>query len=311
MSQRTPNPYTRLKELLALKRSRKLTFEESRELIALHEKASADLSLTGEAQVVEYASLRALVAESFNEIYGTLPFSRRPPFEFLRVFYRRTPEFLYKYRLYLGIILLVMLVPAVADAIAVMTGDTVSPQLVLGSQIVQEFDEIVTGDESWALAADIPPTMRPFASVAIMTHNIVIALVVFVVGILLAYGTLVIVSINGYLLGYISALYVYTGAVTDRPELAWYFIAGVAPHGVLEIPAILLAATAGLAIGVSWIFPGRRQRSQALAETAREVLSLASAAAILLVVAALIEGFVTPLGGGLVVDRSAGQGSGI
>jgi len=303
MNEQPANPYVRLKELLELKRAGRLTFEQSRELLSLHERASADLSLTSGADAAEQASLKALVAESFNEVYGSLPFYRRPPLEFLRVFYNKTPRVLYRYRLYFWLILLVTLASMAGGTLAVIAGDDYTPKLIFGTELVESFQSTVESDGSWALAADIPAQARPAAGAEIMFRNISIALVSFIVGILLAYLTLTIIFYNGYLLGYIAALYVYTGVLAGNMELGWYFIAGVAPHGVLEIPAILLAATAGLAVGASWMFPGRRMRKAALTETAREVFLLVGAAALLLVVSGIIEAFITPMGGGIVVDR--------
>jgi len=303
MNEQPANPYTRLKELLELKRTGKLTFEQSRELLSLHERASADLSLASRVEAAEQASLKALVAESFNEAYGSLPFYRRPPLEFLRVFYSETPRVLYKYRLYFWLILLTLLISAAGGTLSVLSGDDYTPKLVFGTELVEFFQSTVESDGSWALAADIPAPVRPVAGAEIMFRNISIALVSFIVGILLAYLTLFIIFTNGYLLGYISALYIYSGVLMDKTELGWYFVAGVAPHGVLEIPAILLAATAGLTVGASWMFPGRRTRKAALAETAREVLLLVGAAALLLVAAGLIEAFFTPLGDAIIVDR--------
>ena len=197
-----------------------------------------------------------------------------------------------------------ILVALAFGAMSVLTGDTITPRLVLSPEIIQQFEETVAKDSGWALAASIPEEQRPAASVQIMANNIQIAVISFILGVLFSYFTLIILFTNGYMLGYISTLYLFTAATAGRPELGWYYLAGIGPHGVLEIPAIILGATAGVAIGASWIFPGRRRRSVALAETARETLLLVSAAAILLVIAGIIEGFVTPLGSGLVSDRT-------
>jgi len=298
------SPYLRLEELLRLKRGGRLTSEQARELVALHERVSADLSLTAELDAAQKAALQNLVSRSFNEIYGVLPFYRRPPFEFLRRFFLDTPRILYRYRVQLNLVIAVMFIAALAGAAAVLAGDETSPRLMLGPGLVQQFQETVASDGSWALAADIPPRMRPAAGATIILNNSIIAVMSFLVGLLLAYGTLVVVLKNGYMLGYIAALYTVTGAYAGKPELGWYFWAGVLPHGVLEIPAIALSATAGLALGASWLFPGRRTRARALAETAREVFQLVLAAVMLLVIAGLIEGFITPLGGEIIVDRS-------
>ena len=47
------------------------------------------------------------------------------------------------------------------------------------------------------------------------------------------------------------------------------------PHGLLELTIIFVAAGAGLRLGWSWIAPGRRTRSQALATEGRAVGALA------------------------------------
>ncbi|OPX21791.1 MAG: hypothetical protein B1H03_05925 [Planctomycetales bacterium 4484_113] len=296
MSAQGDNPYTRLRELLAKKRAQGLTFEETRELVALHERASADLSLSRETEGTEQSVLTPLVADSFNEVYGGVPFTRRRPFQFLLDFYRETPLVAWKYRLYLFITLAVFLIAASAGVVAVLTGDTVTPTAVLGEGLTRSFEEAVNRDANWMLAASIPQVMRPAASAGIIINNSFLTVFAFLIGILLGYWTLAIMFVNGYMLGFVTLLYVYTGLTTGRPELAWYFAAGVMPHGVLEIPAIVLGATAGVALGVSWIFPGHRMRLQAFQETAREVYHLILAAVLLLIIAGLIEAFVTPLG---------------
>jgi uncharacterized membrane protein SpoIIM required for sporulation len=73
----------------------------------------------------------------------------------------------------------------------------------------------------------------------------------------------------------------------------------VTPHGVLELSCIVVAGAAGLRMGWSLIDPGRRRRGQALAEEARAAAELALGTAPWLVLAGLVEGFVTPAGIGL------------
>ena len=94
------NPYARLKELIQLKQAGKLGFNEVRELISLHERAAADLSLAGERGAAEQETLKSLVAESFNAVYGLLPLYKRPPLEFLRTFYTCACAWAYSRRQY-------------------------------------------------------------------------------------------------------------------------------------------------------------------------------------------------------------------
>ncbi|MDX1492425.1 MAG: stage II sporulation protein M [Longimicrobiales bacterium] len=134
---------------------------------------------------------------------------------------------------------------------------------------------------------DIPPVQMSVFSSAVMTNNIQVAFTAVAGGILAGLGTLAILVFNGIHLGSVFALYALEGA--DR--LLWIF---VLPHGVLELTAIVIAGAAGLCIGRTLVAPGRRTRARALQEEGRTVLSLVAGAAVLLILAGLVEGFVSP-----------------
>lgn len=72
------------------------------------------------------------------------------------------------------------------------------------------------------------------------------------------------------------------------------FFLYIAPHGMLELTAIFVAAAAGLRIFWAWIAPGVRTRGQALAEDARALFTVAIGLVFVLFVSGMIEGFVTP-----------------
>jgi uncharacterized membrane protein SpoIIM required for sporulation len=79
-------------------------------------------------------------------------------------------------------------------------------------------------------------------------------------------------------------------AENDRLDIFFLYIA---PHGQLELYAIFLAGAAGLAIFWSWIAPGARTRSSALAEEGRALITLAVGLTLALLLSGIIEGFVT------------------
>ncbi len=68
----------------------------------------------------------------------------------------------------------------------------------------------------------------------------------------------------------------------------------VTAHGPFELTAIILAAGAGLKIGLSWLITGGLNRMDSLQKTAREALPIAMCSVILFCLAALIEGFISP-----------------
>jgi uncharacterized membrane protein SpoIIM required for sporulation len=72
------------------------------------------------------------------------------------------------------------------------------------------------------------------------------------------------------------------------------FLGLLAPHGLLELTAVFLAAAAGMRLGWSVISPGDRPRGQVLAEQGRAVVSVAVGLVVVLLVSGLIEALVTP-----------------
>lgn len=70
----------------------------------------------------------------------------------------------------------------------------------------------------------------------------------------------------------------------------------LAPHGLLELTAVFLAAAVGMRLGWTVIAPGDRPRGQVLAEQGRAVVSVALGLVAVLAVAGLLEAFVTPSG---------------
>ena len=71
------------------------------------------------------------------------------------------------------------------------------------------------------------------------------------------------------------------------------FFLYIAPHGQLELYSIFVAGAAGLLIFWSWVAPGLRTRTQALAEDGRAFFTIVVGLVLSLFVSGLVEGFVT------------------
>jgi uncharacterized membrane protein SpoIIM required for sporulation len=134
---------------------------------------------------------------------------------------------------------------------------------------------------------DVPQMQMSVFSSRIMTNNIQVSFLAAAGGILAGVGTALILLFNGVHLGSVFALFDAEGA----GALLWVF---VLPHGVLELTAIVIAGGAGLVLAHAIIAPGRRTRGRALREDGVESLSLLAGAGVLLIIAGLIEGFVSP-----------------
>jgi uncharacterized membrane protein SpoIIM required for sporulation len=82
----------------------------------------------------------------------------------------------------------------------------------------------------------------------------------------------------------------------------------VAPHGFLELSCIAVAAAAGLRVGLAVIEPGPRARGAALAAEARRGAEVVLGTVPWLVLAGLVEGFVTPRRIGVAPALAVGVG---
>ena len=102
--------------------------------------------------------------------------------------------------------------------------------------------------------------------------------------------TLWIMVFNGLLLGGITGLTIHHGIGFEL----WTFVIG---HGVIELSVIVMAGGAGLMLGWSLINPGLLRRRDALAIAARKSVKLVVGCVPLLIIAGLIEGFISPAGG--------------
>lgn len=85
-----------------------------------------------------------------------------------------------------------------------------------------------------------------------------------------------------------------SAAVLFHYDYGDVFFISILPHGLLELTCVFVAAAAGMRIFWSWISPGGRTRSEALAEDARALFTVAIGLVFALLVAGIIEGFVTP-----------------
>jgi uncharacterized membrane protein SpoIIM required for sporulation len=147
-------------------------------------------------------------------------------------------------------------------------------------------------DEQSAMAAEI------------FTNNIQVAILAFGGGLLFGLLTIYVLIQNGVLLGAVGGLAIGSG--NGRP-----FFELVTAHGVLELSCIAVAGYAGLRVASAIIDPGTRSRGQALREEARAAVEIVLGTAAWLVVAGLVEGFLTPAGKGLTVVLIVGFGLGI
>jgi uncharacterized membrane protein SpoIIM required for sporulation/uncharacterized RDD family membrane protein YckC len=134
---------------------------------------------------------------------------------------------------------------------------------------------------------NIPGLARPVAASTIMTNNIQVTLLAFGLGMTAGLGTCLILVSNGMQLGAVAGWMTSRG--NSRALWGW-----IMPHGGTELLAIVLSGAAGFILAGALIAPGNVRRSVALARVAKDALSIILGVMGMLVVAGLIEGFVSP-----------------
>lgn len=123
-------------------------------------------------------------------------------------------------------------------------------------------------------------------SVIVWANNARIAAICLATGIGFGIYPVYVLAENALRLGQTAAL------MAEFDHLGDFFLY-IAPHGQLELYAIFLAGAAGIFIGWSWIIPGHRKRSVALAEDGRAFFTIVIGCTLALAVSGVIEGFVT------------------
>jgi uncharacterized membrane protein SpoIIM required for sporulation len=83
-------------------------------------------------------------------------------------------------------------------------------------------------------------------------------------------------------------------ALTYRAGFGNDLVTFMVGHGVIELSCIFISGGAGLLIGSAMIMPGNLTRADALKTRGMEAVRLMMGVAVLLVVAGIIEGFISP-----------------
>lgn len=122
----------------------------------------------------------------------------------------------------------------------------------------------------------------------LFSHNTQIAILTFALGIFVALPSFVLTVYNGAVLGAFFQMFASKGLWFEL--LGWLSI-----HGVTELSAICVACAGGAQLGLAVLMPGDRTRREALRDAGRDAVKLMILAGIMLIAAALIEGFLRQL----------------
>jgi len=266
---------------------RALTLDEAKRFHFLYQKISADLgriaTFASEPELRHY--LEALTARAYAEIHETRERGRRfrpaPWFfaEFPRVFRRHVGAFHVSW--------IITLVGVLFGGFAVLLDDEAK------EAIIPEMFANHLGDPAQRVAEEeagkkngVSQVHASFAS-SLMANNIGVSIKAVALGLTYGLGTIILLFYNGVILGLVGLDYIRAGQSV--------FLAGwLLPHGVIEIPAILIAGQGGLLLGKALIGHGDRAPLAARLRTlAPDLATLIGGVAVMLVWAGFVESFLS------------------
>ncbi|MGA9473594.1 MAG: stage II sporulation protein M [Terriglobales bacterium] len=257
-----------------------LTRTDLQELSLLYRQTAADLAAIREDRgSVHFARyVNQLLVRAHNTIYSGRRASASAMFSF---FWKTFPA---TFRRNLKHFLLAVIIFLIAGAVgAMLTRQNPDFKVkLLGPEMVETIDR----HEMWTHSI---VGIKPLASSAIMTNNMSVGFTTFAFGITAGLGTIYMMAFNGLLIGVIGMACALSGMSLQL----WSF---VAPHGVLELPAIFIAGAAGFRIAQGLLFPGLLPRRESLARAGLEAVKLILGTIPILIIAGLIEAFVSPTG---------------
>lgn len=263
----------------------RLNLEELQRFHELYERAAASLAklttFSSEPETKRY--LESLVARAYGEIQETRQKQRRffPAKWLLKTF----PQTFRKHSRAFALSVVITLVGCAFGGAATMFDpasrhvtmpfghDQLRPSQRVEKEEHQETDRLQGNKSTF--------------SAMLITHNIQVSIFALALGMTYALGTILLLFYNGVILGAIAVDYVSDGQTV-------FLLGWLMPHGVIEIPAILIAGQAGLVLAMGLIGWGNRATlGVRLREVSRDVVTLSLGFALMLVWAGFVEAFLS------------------
>lgn len=265
----------------------RLTLAEAQRLHFLYQKVSADLArlatFSSEPELRRY--LEALVGRAYGEMHETR--DRGVRWHPLRWFLRDFPA---AFRRQSGAFLLAVAITAAGclfggfsvaldeEAKSAILPPQFAPHLGSPSRRVEN-EERATRDH-------LANARSTFAG-QLMTNNIGVSIKAMALGMTWGIGTGLILFYNGVILGLVAIDYILDGQTI-------FLLGWLLPHGIIEIPAILIGGQAGLVLGRALIgHHDRRAVGARLRAVSSDVATLIGGVAVLLVWAGIVESFIS------------------
>jgi len=257
-----------------------LTRAEVREFGELYRRAAADLAIareeTRDPRLINY--LNSLVIRAHGKIYRAESQGVSMIWQF---FIKDLPQTFRKNLGYMAVAFVTFILFIVIGAVLTWR-DTDFTHFVYLSGVEYQ----IKNNNHWWLDLN---EANQIGSSQILTNNILVTIRVFAMGAFFGIGAFYDLAFEGARFGS-----VFAACYKLNPPFGDALASFVVGHGVIELSTIIFCAGAGMMIGYSLINPGDLTRAQALKQKGIEAVRIVFGCAVLLVIAGIIEGFISP-----------------
>jgi uncharacterized membrane protein SpoIIM required for sporulation len=261
----------------------RLSMSDTQHFHHLYRRASADLikisNFTSDHGIRTY--LEMLIARAYAEIHETrLKPQRLDLQKWMCVTF---PHTFRKCHRYFTLTVVVTLLGGIFGAGVVMFDPESKPALIPFGHLHHSPSERVAREEG-ATMDRLKNAKSQFSS-QLMTHNTKVAVLTLALGMTFGVGTLIVIFYNGVVLGAVVMDYILDGQTV-------FLLGWLLPHGVIEIPAILIAGQASFLLAHALIGTGQSlSLVSRLRRVSRDVVHLICGVSIMLIWAGIVESF--------------------
>lgn len=264
---------------------RRLSFEELQRFHYLYERAASALgklrTYALQRDTAEY--LERLVSAAYSEVQDGNRLTKR--FSFKQWFFADWPSTVLRHQRALFLSFVVMIVGALFGAVVLWVDPSAKGDIFPFEHLLGNPSERVSKEESQVESEG--PNYASAFSAQLMTHNTQVSIFALALGMTWGIGTIAIMFYNGVILGAVAFDYIVSGEIV-------FLLGWLLPHGIIEIPAILIAGQGGFVLAksvIGWKSPhtlGVRLRI-----STPDLVTLISGVALMLIWAGLIEAFLS------------------
>jgi uncharacterized membrane protein SpoIIM required for sporulation len=265
--------------------NQRMQLDELQRFHQLYERTAADLGriTTFAAEPDTRRYLEHLVARAYGEIHETREKQRR--FFPLKWFLHTLPQTFRRHVRAFHLSLAITIAGCLFGGLAIGLDPESKPVLMPFSHLQQDPAKRVAEEEK--SSKDRLAGYKTTFSAQLMTHNTKVSIFTMALGMTWGVGTILMLFYNGVILGAVAIDYIRAGQT--KFLLGWLM-----PHGVIEIPAILIAGQAGLLLALALIGWGKRTPLRTrLREVSADVTTLIFGVGLMLVWAGFIEAFLS------------------